>query len=160
MIDRRLVVLRHSKSDWSVDAPDHTRPLNVRGRRDGPEAGRWLRMNVGTPDAVICSSSTRTRQTWELASAALREPPEPEFTDDVYDASAVQLLEVVRGLPDSAACVLLIGHNPGIEDLTTLLAGEYLPMTTSAVAVLTWPGSWSDVGLHPATLEAHAVPRG
>ncbi|GAY09871.1 histidine phosphatase family protein [Pseudonocardia sp. N23] len=160
MSERRLVILRHAKSDWSTDAPDHSRPLNVRGRRDGPEAGRWLRMNVGTLDVVVCSSSTRTRQTWELASAALRDAPEAQFTDDVYDASAIDLLDVVRGLPDSASCVLLIGHNPGIEDLTTLLAGELLPMTTSAVAVLTWPGSWSDVGLIPATLQAHAVPRG
>ena len=160
MTERRLVILRHSKSDWTTGAPDHSRPLNVRGRRDGPAAGQWLRLNVGRLDAVVCSTSTRTRETWELVSSKLPDAPEPTFADDVYEASAVDLLDVVRNLPDSAASVLLIGHNPGIEDLTTLLAGEYLPMTTSAVAVLTWPGGWGDVGMVTATLQAHAAPRG
>lgn len=160
MTDRRLVILRHAKSDQSVEGPDHARPLNVRGRRDGPEAGRWLRLNVGTPDTVVCSSSARTRETWELVSSKLREPPRALYDDAVYVASAVDLIEVVRDLPPEATCALLIGHNPAVEDLTTLLAGEYRPMTTSAVAVLTWPGAWSDVGIIPATLQAHAVPRG
>ncbi|AEA27238.1 SixA phosphatase family protein [Pseudonocardia benzenivorans] len=160
MTDRRLVLLRHAKSDQHVGGPDHARPLNVRGRRDGPEAGRWLRMNVGTPDTVVCSSSARTRETWDLVSSKLPDPPQARFADAVYDASAIGLLEIVRGLPDESACALLIGHNPAVEDLTTLLAGEYLPMTTSAFAVLTWHGTWSDVGIIPATLQAHAAPRG
>ena len=160
MTQRTLVILRHAKSDWTTGEPDHSRPLNVRGRRDGPAAGQWLRLNVGRLDAVVCSTATRTRQTWELVSGKLADPPEPTFADDVYDAPAVVLLDVVRTFPDEAGSVLLIGHNPGVEDLTTLLAGEYLPMTTSALAVLTWPGGWSDVGIVPATLQAHATPRG
>lgn len=160
MSERRLVILRHAKSDWTTGEPDHTRPLNVRGRRDGPAAGRWLRLNVGRLDTVVCSTSTRTRQTWELIAEKLPDPPLPQFDDDVYDAGALVLLDVVRNLPADASSALLIGHNPGVEDLTTLLAGEFLPMSTSSVAVLTWAGAWSDVGLVPAQLQAHATVRG
>jgi phosphohistidine phosphatase len=159
-LERRLVLLRHAKSDWSTGEPDHARPLNVRGRRDGPAAGRWLRHNVGRVDVVVCSPATRTRQTWDLVSPALTDPPAPVYDERVYDAPAMVLFDVVRGLPEDATTALLIGHNPGVEDVTVLLAGEMLPMTTAAIAVLSWPGSWTDVGLIPATLRAHASPRG
>lgn len=154
------MILRHAKSEASTDGPDHRRPLNVRGRRDGPAAGQWLRLNVGRLDAVVCSTAVRTRQTWELVAEKLPDPPEPTFDDDVYDAPAVVLLDVVRGLPADATSAMIVGHNPGVEDLTALLAGEFVPMTTSSLAVLTWPGAWHDVGMNPATLQAHATPRG
>src|ERR1700744_695336 len=69
-VDRRLVLLRHAKSDWP-DVADHERPLAKRGRRDAPVVGRWLGASGYTPDAVVCSTALRARQTWELASAAL-----------------------------------------------------------------------------------------
>ncbi|HXT88463.1 MAG TPA: histidine phosphatase family protein, partial [Trebonia sp.] len=78
--DRRLLLLRHAKSDWP-DVADHERPLAKRGRRDAPVVGRWLRTSGYLPDAVICSTAARARQTWELVSAELPSaaPPEVHF---------------------------------------------------------------------------------
>ena len=64
---RRLVLLRHAKSDWPDDVPDHERPLARRGRRDAPAAGRWLRKSGYVPDLVLCSTARRARETWQLA---------------------------------------------------------------------------------------------
>jgi phosphohistidine phosphatase len=76
----------------------------------------------------------------------------------IYAASADTLLAVVKGLPADAQTVVLVGHNPGIENLVTLLTGEDWPMKTAAVAVLSWPGSWSDPAPGRANLEARATP--
>src|ERR1700761_5387448 len=68
---RQLVLLRHAKSDYPEEVPDHDRPLAKRGRRDAPVVGRWLAESGHVPDAVVCSTALRARETWELAAAAL-----------------------------------------------------------------------------------------
>ena len=68
-MSHRLVILRHSKSSWAEPEPDHARPLNKRGHRDGKAAGKWLAENIGPVDHVLCSTATRTRLTWERAQA-------------------------------------------------------------------------------------------
>lgn len=168
---RRLVVLRHAKSAWPPDVPDHDRPLGPRGRRDAPAVGRWLREGKLTPDLVICSTSRRTRETWELAAEALgATPPPPVRLDErVYAATARALLDVLREAPDDAASLLLVGHNPGVQDLVLRLTGEARAdallraadkFPTSALAVLTWPGPWSALTPERARLDDFAVPRG
>ncbi|WP_230211275.1 SixA phosphatase family protein [Streptomyces kaniharaensis] len=72
---RTLIVLRHAKSAWPPDVPDWERPLGPRGRRDAPEAGRWLRRRGLVPDTVVCSPARRARETWELAGAELPGTP-------------------------------------------------------------------------------------
>src|SRR4030081_1219258 len=96
---RRLVVVRHAKSAWPKGVPDAQRPLNERGRRDAPAAGRWLRRHVEHVDAVLCSPAERTRQTWELLAAMLGSAPDPVFDARLYGAAADMLLTVVRELP-------------------------------------------------------------
>jgi phosphohistidine phosphatase len=157
---RRLVIVRHAKSAWPEHTPDEQRPLNVRGRRDAPAAGRWLRDRVGHVDAVVCSPAARTRETWGLIAAELDGAPDPIFDERVYAATAETLLAVVRGIPDDAGSVLLIGHNPGISDLVAVLAGAELAMKTSAIAVLGLTGSWADAAPGRAKLIDHATPRG
>ncbi|MDX3097797.1 histidine phosphatase family protein [Streptomyces sp. ME19-03-3] len=169
---RRLIVLRHAKSAWPPDVLDHDRPLGPRGRRDAPAVGRWLRAAGHTPDLVICSDSRRTRETWELAARALAAtPPAPVRLDErLYAATARALLDVVREAPDEAATLLLVGHNPGVQDLVHRLTGEVAAETlllraadrfpTSALAVLSWPGSWFALAPEQARLEDLAVPRG
>jgi phosphohistidine phosphatase len=158
--DRRLVVVRHAKSAWPRDVPDERRPLGPRGRRDAPAIGRWLRDHVDDIDTVVSSPAERTRQTWDLASAELRDSPAPRYDRRVYAASADDLLLVVRELPRDAAVAVVVGHNPGLEDLVALLCGEAREMKTSSVAVLGWRGSWSDMSPHRAVLEHHVTPRG
>ena len=160
MDSRRLVVVRHAKSAWPDGVPDPERPLNARGRRDAPAAGRWIRDRVGHLDAVVCSPATRTRQTWRLIAAEVDGPPAPVFDERVYAASVETLLAVVRGFSDDAEVVLLLGHNPGVAKLVTALTGEEPEMKTSAIAVVGHGDSWADAALGRATLVDHVTPRG
>jgi phosphohistidine phosphatase len=159
MAERTLVLLRHAKSDWSGGEPDLRRPLADRGRRQAPEAGRWLAGNIGTLDLAVVSPASRTRQTWELAAGELTTPPPVVRVDErVYAADAEDLLAVVHGLDADLGVVALVGHNPGLEDLATLLAGECLPMKTSALAVFALTGPWAAAGPDHARLRAAGRP--
>lgn len=157
---RTLVLLRHAKSAWPDGVPDTQRPLNDRGRRDAPAVGRWLREHVDGLAAVACSPAARTRETWELVSAELADPPGAAFDERIYGGTPGELLDVVHDLPDDAATALLIGHNPGMEELVALLSGEEPGMSTSALAVVTWDGAWTDAAARVAQLRDHAAPRG
>jgi phosphohistidine phosphatase len=157
---RQLVILRHAKSAWPDGVPDRQRPLARRGRRDAPAAGRWLRDHVEHLNAVVCSPAERARQTWALVAGELDNPPAAKFDDHIYGAPPGALLTVVRELPDTAGTALLVGHNPGVQELVALLSGREPAMKTSSVAVLTWTGSWVDADVDAALLRHHATPRG
>ena len=164
---RRLMLLRHAKSDWP-DVPDQERPLAKRGRHDAPVVGRWLRAHGYRPDTVICSVARRTRQTWELVAPELGGSPSVTFEPRAYAASAQTLLYLVRELPGTSRAALLIGHNPGIEDLATYLAeapaapgappSPPLRFPTAAVAVFEFTGDWPDLTPAQAHLLAHTTP--
>ena len=153
-----LILLRHGKSDWSGGEPDHLRPLARRGRRQVPEAGRWLAENVGPIDLAVVSPAELTRETWGLAAAELTVPPPVREDDRVYAGSATSLLGVVRELPFEVATVVLVGHNPGVEDLVASMTGSWVPMPTSALAVIELPGPWSAAGNAGAELRAQGRP--
>lgn len=157
---RMLILLRHSKSAWPQDIPDHQRPLAERGRRDAPAVGRWLSRHVPAIDFVVCSPALRARQTWELVAAQL--PATPRICQDtrLYAAPAEVVREVSQELPPEASTVLLVGHNPGLEEFLTLLTGAVQIFKTSTIAVLTTPSDWAAATPGPWTLEAVATPRG
>jgi len=157
--ERRLVLLRHAKSDQSTGLSDDKRPLAARGRHEAPLVGRWLREHVEPVDLVVCSSATRARQTWKLASRELDRPPLVRLDDRVYGAGTAELLALVHGLPDEAHTVVVVGHNPTVEELVRLVTGEEWPMKTSSIAVLTWHGAWADAGPGTVRLAARATPR-
>ncbi|MEU2337403.1 histidine phosphatase family protein [Streptomyces sp. NPDC013172] len=167
---RRLVVLRHAKSSWPEGVPDELRPLAARGRRDAPAAGRALAASDCLPDLAICSTAVRTRQTWELAAGQWGTPPPVRYDGRVYAADVPELLEVVREVPAEVETLLLIGHNPGLEELVLELAGGGLDDTldqvrakfpTSAIAVLAWHGTtWAELGPGAALLTEVTVARG
>ncbi|MFF1896321.1 SixA phosphatase family protein [Streptomyces sp. NPDC058206] len=166
---RRLVVLRHAKSAWPDDVADHERPLAPRGRRDAPAAGRWLREADCVPDLVVCSTASRTRQTWDLVSDEFDATTPVTHDARLYQASAGELLGVVRDIPVHVRTLMLVGHNPGVQDLVLMLAGEAdgyaLEQTrtkfpTSAIAVLYLLGPWSDLEPGAARLTEMVVPRG
>lgn len=154
-----LVLLRHAKSAWPDGVGDEQRPLAERGRRDAPAAGRWLREHVRV-DLVVCSPAVRTRQTWRLVSAELDVAPEFQLDDRIYDATAAELVAVVRELPPSAATVLVIGHNPGLSELVHVLGGTPVELKTSAVAVLRGDVEWADVEPGSFPFVACETPRG
>lgn len=152
-----LVVLRHSKSDWSGGGDDIARPLARRGRRQATEAGAWMAGGIGAIDLAVVSSATRARETWDLVAAELDELPPARIEARCYAATATELLALVRELPEDAGTVALVGHNPGIEELVALVTGRRVPMPTSALAVIDWPGPWAAPGTR-ATLHAAGRP--
>ena len=158
MSGRTLVVLRHAKSDWSGDDEDIARPLAKRGRRQAPDSGRWLNANLDRIDLALVSPAERARSTWHLVAEELDVPPEMRLDERLYAASAGQLLGVLRELPDELHTVVVVGHNPGIEQLVSRLTGQEVPMPTSAVAVIALPGSWAAAGDTPATLRTSGRP--
>jgi phosphohistidine phosphatase len=115
-----------------------------------------LAANLDSVDLAIVSPAYRARSTWDLVAAQLDIPPRTRIDDRVYAASDQQLLTVVRELPDET--VVLVGHNPEIEDLASFLTGQSAPMPTSALAVITLPGSWSTAGRDSAVLRASGRP--
>jgi len=155
------MLLRHAKSDWP-DVPDRDRPLAKRGRRDAPVIGRWLRDHGYLPEAVVCSAARRTQQTWELVARELGGSPSVTFEPRAYAASALTLLYLVRELPAAYRSALLIGHNPGMAELASNLAGlpdgESLRFPTAAVAVLEFPGDWAGLAPGQARLRDYTTP--
>jgi phosphohistidine phosphatase len=165
---RQLVLLRHAKSAWP-DVPDHERPLAGRGRRDAPAAGRWLRAAGSGPDEVICSTARRARETWLLAAAELSAAPPVHYDDRVYGATSAALLDLARQARDDVRSLLLVGHDPGLQDLALELAGPgsdgdglarlRAKLPTAAVAVLSFEGSWPELAPATTRLTAFVVPR-
>ncbi|MEW9919803.1 histidine phosphatase family protein [Marimonas sp. MJW-29] len=107
---KRLILMRHAKSDWSGSGQDHDRPLNPRGRRSAGAMGDWLREQGLLPDEVLSSSSMRTRET--LVRLNLPEETPTTFTRDLYLAPHHDILRTLRRA--TGKTVLMLGHNPGI----------------------------------------------
>jgi phosphohistidine phosphatase len=153
---RRLILLRHAKSDWP-DVPDPERPLAKRGRRDAPRIGGWLHEHGYVPEVVICSTARRTRETWELIAPELDASPSVRFEPRAYAASALTLRYLIQELPGRYRAALLVAHNPGLSELAASLAGPPagdaptgdggtspagLRFPTAAVAVFEFTGGW------------------
>jgi len=145
-----LMVLRHAKAAGEPGVNDHERPLAGRGRRNATAVGQWLLTQGLAPDRVLCSSSRRTRETWERVSAALGaaaalDQDSVSFDRRVYDAGARDLLGIVREQPEEAGTVMTIGHNPASHQLAVDLTGRSdIPFPTCALAVIKLAGSWAD----------------
>ena len=114
----QLVLMRHAKSDWSFSEPDHSRPLNKRGRKSAEALGDWLRAEDYVPDQVLCSTSARTRETLDL----LQIDAPARFEDRLYHADPETVLQALRDA-DSAR-VLVIGHNPGFQEVAQRLVSR------------------------------------
>ncbi|MBN2212016.1 MAG: histidine phosphatase family protein [Sedimentisphaerales bacterium] len=146
---KTLLLLRHAKSSW--DDPvlsDYQRPLNVRGKRDAPRMGRLIKEKNFAPDLILCSTSTRTRTTCELAVAAAELACPVSLLDDLYHASSKAIITVLNKHADSQPCILVVAHNPGLEELLCVLTGEWKKLPTAALAHLRLQiDSWKDFTL-------------
>jgi phosphohistidine phosphatase len=119
---RRLMLLRHAKSDWSkAGQRDHDRDLSERGRLAAPRMGAYLAKHGLSPDCVIVSTARRTRETWKLVAAALPARPRPVFDERIYEAMPEDILTAIRDTPASCQRLLVVGHNPGLQDLALQL---------------------------------------
>jgi phosphohistidine phosphatase len=158
---KTLYLLRHAKSSWNDSSlRDFDRPLNERGRADAPVIGKHLASeNLGDP-LLICSPALRTRETVELVSHNANLHVEPRFEERIYEASLRDLLQVVSEIDDANQTAILIGHNPGLEELLAFLTGETRPMPTCALAKIVFDvASWKDVKANDGTLDWFVTPK-
>jgi phosphohistidine phosphatase len=166
-----LALLRHAKSSWANPGlTDFDRPLNARGEAAAPVMGEALAALKIRPDLTICSPSRRTRETLALAAPKLAKgKPRITFDERVYLASASELLRIVREIDPAHATVLLIGHNPGLENFALKMAGDGDPgdigrmaekFPTAALAVLRFDAAaWSAVRPGSGRLETFITPK-
>lgn len=164
---KRLYLLRHAKSSW--DDPtlaDHDRPLAPRGRRAAAAMAQHLRHEGIAPELVLCSPSARTRQTLTAIAPGLGEDADVRIEDELYAASAAALLDVLHEVPDEVRSVMLIAHNPGIQDLALSLAGGgpviervRSKFPTAALATLELDGSWRELAPEGAELVTFVKPK-
>jgi phosphohistidine phosphatase len=117
----RLILLRHAKSAWPDGVSDHERPLADRGQEAAPLIGAHMAARGLVPNKLIVSTAKRTRETQALVATKLA-MPKPVFDKRIYEASWSQLLDVVREQPPKASPLMLIGHNPGIATLASMLS--------------------------------------
>ena len=160
-MSRELLLLRHAKSAWNTPAPtDFDRPLATRGVKAAPKVGRFMAEHGLRPDHVVSSPAQRARQTVMLASAELS-IGEDEINWDrrIYHASTGLLVEVLRESPEHAQRVLVVGHNPGFEDLLQALCADAVPMPedwklmpTAALARLKVSVPWAELDRGTADL--------
>lgn len=147
-----LLLLRHAKSDWSIEMDDFSRPLKKRGRRAAKRIGRWLYEQRLKPDTILSSPATRALETAQRVCRQLDIDESTIVCDPrIYEASAQTLLDIL-----TTGCyqrrVLLVGHNPGLEDLLLKLTPHSIPLSangkclpTAALAHLIFDGDWTEL---------------
>ena len=134
---KTLYILRHAKSDWNDAAlPDFERPLNERGRKAAPLMGATMKKRNYNPPTIISSPAVRAKQTAELVKSTAQFEAEINFDQRIYEAHPQTLLEIVSEIDDAYDSALLVGHNPGFENLVRILTDEIQPLPTAALAVV------------------------
>jgi phosphohistidine phosphatase len=165
---RRLVVMRHAKAEQ--DGPtDFERPLAARGHRDAAAAGSWLAAEGVVPDHALVSAALRTQETWSSLSDGAGWSLAPDLDRGLYAAGPETAIDLIRLVPAESSCVVVVGHNPTMAYLAQMLddgtgdpaavaamAGDF---PTSAVAVFSYDGEWSSLGVGGARLDAFHVGR-
>jgi phosphohistidine phosphatase len=165
---RRLVLIRHAKAvQGGIDAE---RPLAERGLVDAPAVGRWLAEHDLQPDRVVVSPARRASQTWQLAAAELGASAEPVVDERVYDNTVGALLQIVRESPADVRTLALVGHNPSIAELASVLDDRHgepdarhelaRKYPTSGIAVIELGIEWELVDFGSGKLRQFAAPRG
>jgi len=167
---RRLFLLRHAKSSWQDDGQDDfDRPLNVRGRKAAPVSAAFLQRNGLFPDLVLCSTACRARETLALTLPFLQGEATILLEDRLYLASAAKLFNRLREVDDRFASVMIVAHNPGLQDLALMLAARgaeddmsllQTKFPTGALAQLDFAADgWPAVTRRSGTLTRFVTPR-
>jgi phosphohistidine phosphatase len=141
---RSLYLLRHAKSSWQDTAGrDFDRPLNEQGRDAAERVGKLIAAEKPDDVLVVSSPARRARETTEIILRSSGVRAELRFDPEIYDADLVSLLSILRRVEDHNQTVILVGHNPGIENLIRFLTGEVRAVATAALAKITFEGnSW------------------
>ncbi|HUH49367.1 MAG TPA: histidine phosphatase family protein [Mycoplana sp.] len=169
MTDRRLILLRHAKSAWPDGIGDEKRPLAPRGQKAAPRMGAYMARERLIPDLVLVSTARRTQDTWGLIAPNLPKGVKKRDIEAIYEAPPNRLVEVVRDTSATVRCLMLVGHNPGLQQFALALVGagdadavrrlgEKYP--TAGLAVFDFAlESWSDIHAGTGTLERFVTPK-
>lgn len=166
---RRLILLRHAKSAWPDGVADHERPLAERGRKAAPVIGAYLAREHLVPDLALVSPARRAQETWVLVREALSKEVAKCDAPDLYEVPAERIVGVIRSVEPEIEALMVVGHNPGMEDAAALLVGggdadaiarmkEKFP--TGGLAVIDFDlDGWQDVAAGSGYLERFVTPR-
>jgi phosphohistidine phosphatase len=141
---KTLLILRHAKSSWKdEEVADHDRPLNKRGKRDAPKIGTLLAQSQLEPELIISSTAKRARKTASKVAKKCHYEGVIELDGSLYLAPPSQYIQVLRLVPDHVRRVMVVGHNPGEEELLVQLTGQEVRFPTAALAhieidVISW----------------------
>jgi len=153
---KKLILLRHAKSSWNDPSlTDYDRPLNQRGRENAPLMGRRLAGRQCFPQRIISSPARRAGKTARLIAEELDyDKHSIDYEPRIYEAEAMDLLDLVHSLDDALSEVMLVGHNPGMSDLANLLlTDEIVNLVTCGVVGLVFPvRSWREIDFHSGTI--------
>ena len=165
---RRLMLLRHAKAVPQGGLADENRPLAERGRSDMPAVAAFAAAQALVPELVLVSSALRTRETWELLLPAFGAAPAHRIEARLYAAPAEQVFYIIRETAPEIQSLMLIGHNPGLEDAARILTGSGEidalirfggTMPTSSLAVIDLSGGWGDLQERTGRLEFFVTPK-
>jgi phosphohistidine phosphatase len=158
---KRLLLLRHAKSSWNNPSlRDFDRPLNERGIKAAPLMGEFMRKQGLDPDLILVSTAERARQTAGLLIEAGNLKGEVKYEKRLYDASISLLQEIVAETPDKFNELLIIAHNPGLEELLARFTGHVQHMATASLALISFDiDSWSETLNRDGQLELFAKPK-
>lgn len=166
---RRLILLRHAKSAWPEGVADRERPLADRGRKAAPVIGAYMAREKLIPDLALVSPARRARETWKLVRGALAKKVTEREAPEIYEVSAERILDVIRTVEPSIRTLLLVGHNPGMENAASLVVAngdadavgrmrEKFPTAALAVIDLDLDG-WDEIAAGTGCLKRFVTPR-
>ncbi len=137
---KTLLILRHAKSSWKdTSLADYDRPLNKRGKRDAPRMGNHIQEQGLVPDCILSSSAKRARKTATKVAKACGYTEKIKKTDSFYHAPPGVYYEKIQDLPNKYEIVMVVGHNPTMEQLVANLTGQTVTMPTTALAHIALP---------------------
>jgi phosphohistidine phosphatase len=154
---KTLLLLRHAKSSWAEPGmPDHDRPLNERGKRAAPRVGQLVKAHGLRPDLILSSTARRARKTAEKVAHHCGYAGEIELSPALYQAQPADCLRSLQEVSDEHRCVLLVGHNPTLEELLAQLTGQPESLPTAALAVVEFPiDTWQELAAAPSGQLVH-----
>ena len=152
-MSKQLLILRHGKSDWSVNVDDFNRPVKKRGIKAAKKIGYWLaNSRASKPDLVISSPAERALTTARIA-AEMAGIKHIKIDERIYEASLDDLLGILAELPEEISCPMIVGHNPGLEELLLYLADvpkhfykDWKLLTTGTLAIVKIQTPWNELG--------------
>lgn len=160
---KTLLVLRHGKAERDNDGGDHARELTERGQRDSETMGAYILESAGLPDAILTSDARRAEQTAEIASIALGYTGDITIVPQIYEAELNTLLALTRSILDEVDSALIVGHNPGFEEVAAALAGideDDVLLPTAGLAHLEFDvETWDEVRRGSGRLKGITTPK-